>query len=181
MRAEKELMAKRVPFQSGPTPLNPRRTNIGVDANALDLDGSARDDLVRRFRAMSDAQELIVVVAAGVRSEVQNPKTPSNVQAAVLPQIFNLRPGLTSGQQEERRRLARILQGNADAGAHAADASHLSEAVETGCGYFITHDNRILKKRSELRPVIPPTLQIVSLAEFFRLLTTTMNAGDEFV
>jgi hypothetical protein len=151
-------------------PLNPRRTNIGVDANALDLNGSAHDDLVRRFHAMSDARELIVVVAAGVRGEVQNPRTPSNVQAAILPQIFNLRPGLTGDQQEDRRRLARVLQGNADANAHAADASHLSEAVETGCGYFITHDNRILKKRNELRQVIPPTLQIVSLAEFFQIV-----------
>ncbi|HXB80675.1 MAG TPA: type II toxin-antitoxin system VapC family toxin [Bradyrhizobium sp.] len=174
-------MTKRVPFQNGPMPLNPRRTNIGVDANALDLDGSARDDLVRRFCAMSDAQELIVVVAAGVRNEVQNPKTPSNVQVAVLPQIFNLRPGLTSGQQEERRRLARILQGNADPSTHAADASHLSEAVETGCGYFITHDNRILKKRSELRPVIPPTLQIVSLAEFFQIVDDYDEGHDELV
>jgi predicted nucleic acid-binding protein len=62
------------------------------------------------------------------------------------------------------------MQGNADASTHAADASHLSEAIETGCGYFITHDNRILKKRNELRKVIPPTLQIVSLAEFFQIV-----------
>jgi hypothetical protein len=40
--------------------------------------------------------------------------------------------------------------------AHVADASHLSEAAETGCGYFITHDNRILKKRAELYVALPP-------------------------
>ena len=170
MRAERNLMAKRMSFQNGPVPLNPRRTNISVDANALDLDGSTRDDLVRRFKAMSDALELVVVVAAGIRGEVRNPRTPSNVQAAVLPQIFNMRAGLTHAQQGERRRLAEILQGNADANTHAADASHLSEAVETGCAYFITHDKRILRKRDELRQAIPPTLQIVSLAEFFEIV-----------
>lgn len=88
----------------------------------------------------------------------------------MLPQIFNLRPGLNTGQQAERRRVAAILQGNAKSGAHAADASHLSEASETGCGYFITHDKRILEKRDELRSILPPTLQIVTLREFFEIL-----------
>jgi hypothetical protein len=55
-------------------------------------------------------------------------------------------------------------------GAHVADASHLSEAAETGCGYFITHDNRILKKRAELYVALPPSLNIVTLKEFFDAL-----------
>ena len=85
----------------------------------------------------------------------------------MLPQIFNLRPGLTSGQRVERRRVAEILRGNVQPGAHADDASHLSEAAETGCSYFITHDGRILRKRDELRAVLPPNLWIVLLEEFF--------------
>ena len=85
----------------------------------------------------------------------------------MLPQIFNLRPGLTAAQQEERRRVAVVLQGNAKPGKHAADASHISEAAETGCAYFITEDVRILDKRAELGRVLPPTLKIVTLMEFF--------------
>jgi hypothetical protein len=42
--------------------------------------------------------------------------------------------------------------------------------VETGCGYFITHDKRILAKRSELAAVLPPSLNIVTLVEFFEIL-----------
>ncbi len=56
---------------------------------------------------------------------------------------------------------------NAQPGTHADDASHLSEAAETGCSYFITHDGRILRKRDELRGVLPPNLWVVSLEEFF--------------
>jgi len=74
---------------------------------------------------------------------------------------------LTSAQRVERRRVAEFLQGNAQPGTHADDASHLSEAAETGCSYFITHDRRILRKRHELRAVLPPNLWIVSLEEFF--------------
>jgi hypothetical protein len=119
---------------------------------------------------MSKANELTVVVAAGVRGEVQHPSTPAGVKAAVLPQIFNLWPGLNCSQQDARRRVVAILQGNAKAGAHAADASHLSEAAETGCTYFITHDRRIIDKRDALAAELPLTLHIVTLDEFFDVL-----------
>ena len=147
--------------------LDPRITNIGHDANALDYDGSPRDTLVDRFRALASTGTLSVVVAGGVRDEVQHPRTPADVKAAVLPRIFNLRPGLIRSQHDERRRVAAVLQGNARPAKHAADASHLSETAETGCAYFITHDKRILDKRNELRPVLPPTLEILTLTEFF--------------
>jgi len=159
----------RRPFASTRTPLDPRRVNIGIDANALDRDGSARDDLVKRFNSLADAGTLTVVVAAGVRGEVQHPQTLRGVQAAALPKIFNLRPGLIDTQRVQRQRVQAILQGNARPGAHAADASHLSEAEETGCGYFITHDKRILNKRDELHAVLPPSLNIVTLEEFFEI------------
>jgi hypothetical protein len=54
---------------------------------------------------------------------------------------------LIASQQDERRCVAAVLQGNARPGQHAAGASHLSEAAETGCAYFITHDKRVLNKR----------------------------------
>jgi hypothetical protein len=101
---------------------------------------------------------------------VQHPNTPAGVKAAVLPQIFNLRPGLNGSQQDARRRVVAILQGNAKPGAHAADASHLSEAAETGCTYFITHDKRMIDKRDALVAELPLTLHIVTLDEFFDVL-----------
>jgi hypothetical protein len=64
------------------------------------------------------------------------------VQLAVLPQIFNLRPGLNRGQHDTRRRIGAVLQGNARPETHAADASHLAEAAETGWGFFIARDSR---------------------------------------
>jgi hypothetical protein len=150
-------------------PLDPRKCNIGCDANALDLDGTARDSLVARFRGLSTAMTLTVVVADGVRGEVQHPNTPENVKDSILPQIFNLRPGLNASQQAERQRVQVILQGNAGPGKHAADASHLSEAAETGCAYFITHDKRVLSRRDALSEVLPPSLTIVTLEEFFEI------------
>jgi hypothetical protein len=147
--------------------LNPRICNISLDANALDRDGTARDALVDRMDALIATRELNIVMAGGVRAEVQHPNTPQHVQQTVLPQIFNLRAGLNSGQSAERARVANILRGNAAATKHAADASHLSEAAETGCAFFITEDKRILSKRAELYAALPRTLMVATLAEFF--------------
>ncbi len=151
-------------------PLNPRICNIALDTNALDLDGSSRDAMVARFRKIMDDRELNVVIGGGVRGEVQHPHTPAHVQVDMLPQIFNLRAGLNPSQRRERQQVAAILQGNAKPGRHAADASHLSEAAETGCGYFITHDRRFLEKRAELARILPPSLTIATLTEFFAIL-----------
>jgi hypothetical protein len=45
------------------------------------------------------------------------------------------------------------------------DADHLFEAAKYG-GYFITHDQRILKKVGQLGHLLPPSLTVVTLAEF---------------
>jgi hypothetical protein len=138
--------------------IDPRRCNIACDANALDRGGTSKDRFVDRFIELVESRVINVVVAGGVLDEVQHPRTPHDVKSVVLPRIFNLRPGLNSLQQAERARVRTILQGNAKSDTHASDASHLSEAAETGCCYFITNDKRILKKREELRSALPPTL-----------------------
>lgn len=162
-------MKKRIPFGTSRQPLDPKICNIGLDANVLDRDGTERDRLTDRFRALADDGTLTVVLPGGVRSEAQHPHTPAEVRDALLPQIFNLRPGLNSSQRSDRARVLAILQGNARPGKHAADASHLSEAAEIGCGYFITHDKRMLDRRRELHAVLPPSLNIVSLEEFLEI------------
>lgn len=149
-------------------PLDPRRCNIGYDANVLDCDGTARDALVERFEHLCSAGTLNVVVAGGVRREVQHPRTPGQVKDAILAKIFNLQPGLNTEQRAARRAVQAVLQGNARPGKHAADASHLSEAAETGSAYFITEDKRTLNKRRELA-AIHPSLSIVTLVEFMEI------------
>lgn len=150
-------------------PLDPRITNITHDADILDRDGSVRDALVDRFLALTASRKLTVVIAGGVRQQVQHPHTPDDVKSAVLPQIFNLRAELNTSQRDTRRRILTVLQGNALPETHAADASHLAEAVEIGCAFFIARDKRFFKKRDELRKVLPPSLNIVTLEEFFEI------------
>ena len=182
---EEEAEAEVIPMTPHPAlastrrPLDPRKANIGLDANALNRNGTDQDRLVERFCQLVHDRVLRVVVAGGVRNEIQNPKTPAHKKAAILPRIFNLRPGLTESQHAQRRRVRIILQGNARPNKHAADASHLCEAAETGCSYFITRDRRILRKRSELHEVLPPSLTIVTLEDFFDIFDAYCIQSDE--
>jgi hypothetical protein len=58
------------------------------------------------------------------------------------------------------RQLAR--RASVGPGKHPADASHICEAAETDFGFFITEDKRVLEKRVELKPMLPPSLAIVT-------------------
>lgn len=149
-------------------PLDPRRVNVTIDANALDKDGTARDASVDRVLELREAGKIRFVIPAGVRHEIEHPRTPQSVKDAVLAEIFTIPTGLNPQEQEFRRKLAAALQGNATPGKHAADAYHLAEAAKYG-GYFITHDERILKKSGDLQNLLPPSLQVVSLERFLEI------------
>lgn len=149
--------------------LDPRTAKIACDSNALDYAGGDADRLIDRFRELAAEGRLAAVMAAGVRNEVENPRTPRQVQETIRPEIPSPTTRLSLSQQDCRFKVRIILQGNAAPGKHAADALHLCEAAETGCAYFITNDKRILRKRGELERVLPLTLTIVNLNEFFEI------------
>jgi predicted nucleic acid-binding protein len=148
--------------------LDPRRVNVTIDANALDKDGTTRDVLVDRVLELRRADKIRIVIPAGVREEVQHPRTPQGVKDAVLSEIFTIPMELNFQERDFRCRVAAALQGNAAAGKHAADAYHLAEAAKYG-GYFITHDERVLKRSGDLRDLLPPSLQVVTLERFLEI------------
>jgi hypothetical protein len=149
-------------------PLDPRICPVAIDANALDRDGGAHDNLVDRLLGLSSAGRIRLIVPKRVRQEIQNPRTPAHVQEAALPQIFTIGVGLNSDEQRRHRIITQELQGNAKPGKHEADADHLFEAAKYG-GYFITHDDRILTRAGRLREVLPPSLTVVTLADFLTI------------
>jgi hypothetical protein len=57
------------------------------------------------------------------------------------------------------------LRGNAKPGKHEVDADHLFQAAKYS-RYFITHDDRIIKRAGRLGEVLPPSLTVVTLADF---------------
>ena len=149
-------------------PLDPRICPVAIDANALDRDGSARDNRVDRLLGLSSAGTINLIVPKRVREEIQNPRTPAHVQEAALPKLFTIAVGLNSDEQRRKRIIEQELQGNARPGKHIADADHLFEAAKYG-GYFITHDQRILTRAGRLGEVLPPSLTVVTLVDFLAI------------
>ena len=82
--------------------------------------------------------------------------------------IFTLPTELTAQEADTRRRIEAEIQGNAKPGKDARDAEHLSEAAKYG-GYFITSDERILKRSQGFGALLPPSLQVVRLVTFFEI------------
>ncbi len=155
-------------MNSARRPLDPRKSNVAIDANSLDRTNANRTIAVDRLLSLAKDRKIQLIVPKGVRREMQNPKTPANVKEAGLPQIFTLSVGLNSEEQRRRRIVETELQGNAIPGKHTADADHLCEAAKY-CAYFITHDARIIQKAGKLQNVLPPSLHVVTLSEFLEI------------
>ncbi len=149
-------------------PLPPRKCNVAIDANALNRDCSAHDVLVTRLLELHAAGTIRLIVPKGVRKEIVDPRTPAHIRAAATPMIFSYLVGLNPEEQRKRRLIEQELQGNAAPGRHAADADHLFEAAKYG-GYFITHDQRILNRSGKTRDLLPPSLNVVTLAKFLAI------------
>ena len=146
-------------------PLDPRRGNIHIDANALDPENNDRTN-VDRFLSLKEQGAISVVAPRGVRQEVLNPKTPAPVSQDVCSHIFTIQTADNSQEKARRKKIREILQGDAKLGKHDADADHVFEAQKYGGRYFITHDKRINKvKRDELEELLYP-FSIVTLDEF---------------
>ncbi len=118
-----------------------------------------------RFAAGAAAGRFRVLLVGGVRAELAHPRTPAAVREAVLPFEPTPRPAATHAGKLARIRLRAILRGEGETDRHDADAAHLADAAEAGCGWFVTHDKRILRRRDDLRRVLPG-LRIATLDRF---------------
>ena len=160
-------------------PTRPSRlAPIGLDANALDPNGTARDAMIERFRALADAGCLRIVLVEGVKRELDDARTPARLRAA-WPEAEPVRPPPpTAARHIARIRVRAILRGDTLSDRHDADAAHLCDAAEAGCGYFLTHDKRFTRKRHDLEATLP-TIRILGLREFFEIYDASDPSGGD--
>lgn len=157
------------------SPLDPRFVNICLDNNALQPPTSGVAD-ARRFQELREADMFQVVVPHGVVNEAKHPSTPASAQTALTSGIFTVPTPLTEGERRLRTAIVDELRGNAKPGKHEADANHLFEACKYG-GYFITHDTRVLTRAGKLATLLPPSLQVVTLADFLAIYDGFVKSG----
>lgn len=146
--------------------VDPRYSNNLIDAHVLDRTGGPEDAVVDEILALADDGKFCVMLPYSVQSEIQHPNTPKDVKQRAAELLFTGRVQLTADEGEQHRKVREILQGDAKPGKHDSDAFHVVEASKYG-GYFITNDQRILRKASAIRHVV--SIEIVTPTKFLEM------------
>ena len=145
--------------------IDPRYVNSLIDANVLDQLGGPDDGVVRQILALAEDCKVLLMLPHSVRAEIEHPNTPAVVKQRALPFIFTEPVSLTPPEVQRHQHVRDLVRGNAKAGKHDRDAYHMVEAAKYG-GYFITRDNRLLKKRSDIAHLLGADFVIVTPTEF---------------
>ena len=146
---------------------DPRFGNIHLDANALEPPDPADMVLVSEFLKLKDDQVISVVNPHGVQLEVNDPRTPSRTRMN-MEGIYTIQTNRTPQEKDVLLRLRKLMRGDAAPGRHEADAGHIFEASKYGGIYFVTHDQRILRKSSDIAGILGPLPKILTLRQFIQ-------------
>jgi hypothetical protein len=136
-----------------PASPDPRYAGIRVDAHFF------HDDIAPREREAADrlielAESMLVSMAIPhtVRAELDHPNTPPEARLRASRLSYTMDTG--EGDRARLNRAKAVMQGNAQPGKHHKDAAHLYDVALWHCSYFVTCDERILRKQAELREAV---------------------------
>ncbi len=153
--------------------VDPRLFNNFVDANFWDSSGIPNEDTsMQEILDFAEREEVTLILPFSVKAEVDHPNTPPEIKCLAARMIYTLQTNLTPDERKIRTKLQTLIQGNARAGKHDRDVYHLFEAEEYGGGYFITKDDRLLRKSEEVERLLS-SLRIVSPSTFMKYWTCT--------
>lgn len=135
-------------------PPDPRYHQVFLDAHILD--DSVDEEVSQAIQMITGPMRQCVsmLLPYSVKAEIENPNTPAVVKRRAADFIYTMEVSLTSAEMKTHAAVRAIMRGNALSGQHNSDAFHLVEACKYG-GYFVTLDKRILKKRGEVRAILP--------------------------
>jgi hypothetical protein len=135
-------------------PMNPWIANSLLDTCAFDPKYEPETSSAVEIFRLHEEQDLSIVLAHSVTKEIEHPNTPSWVKRKAQQQIFTLQVGLNPDEVKRKGKIHAVLTGNSDPAKHAQDTSHIFEAQKYG-SYFVTTDERILKKAVKIQRFFP--------------------------
>lgn len=151
--------------------IDPLITNTFIDSCAFDPkyepESTASLEILRR----SKENNLIIDIAHSTQKEIEHPNTPKWVKDKATELGYTIRVQLTPGEKTVLRDIENILAGNGRIENIAQDACHVFEAQKYG-SYFITTDDRILRRADALRR--RAGVEVVRPSEFLALLTKNL-------
>ena len=131
---------------------DPRYANNFIDSCAFDPKYTPEDEAAERIRTLCAENHINIVIAHSVAKEIKHPNTPNDVKIDAIGMLFSLEVGLNDEEKQRLSNIHSVLTGNGKPENYKADAQHIFEAGKYA-GYFITTDERILKKQNDLEKI----------------------------
>ena len=122
---------------------------------------------------LSEKGELILNIAHSTQKEVEHPNTPRWVKREANKLIYTIETSLTPDEQTRKTKILMILAANGKPENMIKDSEHIFEADKYG-SYFVTADERILKKREELMDIV--SVNILKPSELLEILKSYENS-----
>ncbi len=157
----------------GYRPIDPRVTTIFIDSCAFDPKYWPEDQAALDLFKLSEKGELILNIAHSTQKEIEHPNTPGWVKREANKVIYTIKTSLTSDELNRKAMILRILAGNGKPENMVKDAEHVFEADKYS-SYFVTTDERILKKKEELQDVV--SVHILKPSELLEIINSYKNS-----
>lgn len=155
----------------GYKPTNPRIKNNFLDSCAFDPKYAPENEASLEIFQLYESGEIVLIVAHSSQKEIDHPNTPVWVKREAQAMNYTIETSLTDGERQQKSIILNLLTGNGITKNMEKDAENVFEASKY-CGYFITTDKRILKKKQELErtcsaTIVKPTelLEIMAMYE----------------
>ncbi len=146
---------QRIPFKRNP--IDPRRANNFLDSCAFDPKYTPEDTAAKQIWALNACGKVLLTIAHSNQKEIDHPNTPADVKRAAANMIYTIETSLTPEEIARKIQIHATLTGDGKPEKYAADAAHVFEAGKY-VGYFITTDQRIIRKRDELQHLSSATI-----------------------
>ena len=134
----------------GYRPINPLITNVFLDSCAFDPKYHPEDSSAQALYILHESGKLVLHITHSNQKELEHPNTPSFVKKLAGKFIFTCDVQLVDEELARKELALKILAGNGRPERMLGDAEHVFNASRYG-PYFVTTDNRILKKHDVLR------------------------------
>ena len=121
-----------------------------MDSCAFDPKSYPEDQAANGLFRLHQTEHLGILLAHSNQREVDHPNTPAWVKARAAGLVYTTSVTLTPAERTRLSRIQAILAGKGKRENVADDARHVFEAQKYG-SYFVTTDERLLKRAMEIR------------------------------
>lgn len=151
---------------------NPFIRNIFIDSCSFDPKYSPEDKASVELFKMHDSEKINLIISHSNQKEIEHPNTPAWVKERANELIFTCDTPLTPDEINKKKEILKILTGNGKAQNMQQDSLHVFEALKYGT-YFVTTDQRILKRQEQLHRGFG--LHVVKPSKLFKIMQEEEN------